>query len=42
MVFCVAVADVLELESTVESNEPSGKTKQKLREWRVDIEVVFS
>lgn len=42
VVFRVAVADVLELELTVEAREPACKTQQHLRERRMYIEIVFA
>ena len=39
--FGVAIADGLELELAIETDEPTRKAKKELRERRMHIEVVF-
>lgn len=41
MVFRVAIANGLELELAVETDEPTGEAKKELCKGRVHIEVVF-
>ena len=40
--FRIAVANILEFELTIESNEPASEAEEKLREGRVYVEIVFS
>lgn len=42
MILSVAVANVFEVEVTVEANEPAGETEEELCKRRVDVEVVFT
>jgi len=41
VIFGVAIANVLEVELTIKSNEPASEAKEKFCEWRVYVEVVF-
>jgi len=42
MVFRVVVANVLEVELTIESNEPTSETEEKFCERWVHIEIVLA
>lgn len=41
MVFRIAITNVLEVELTIEPNEPAGETEKEFCERRVNIKVVF-
>jgi hypothetical protein len=41
VVFRVVIADVLEVELTIEANKPAGEAEKEFCEGRVDIKVVF-
>ena len=38
----VAITDVRKLEVALETNEPSSKGEQQLREWGMDVEIIFT
>jgi len=41
VIFRVAIANVLEVEMTIKSNEPASEAKKEFCEWWVYVEVVF-
>jgi hypothetical protein len=42
MGFRIAITNILEVESTIEPNEPAGETEKEFCERRVDIKVIFA
>lgn len=42
VIFCVAVADILEVELAIKSNKPASEAEKEFGEGRVYVEIVFS
>jgi len=42
VVIGVTIADILEVEVAIESNEPTSEAEEKFRERRMHVKIVFS